>query len=60
MSESESSQHSVEEDDEEAIAAQIVELKKRLESNPYDFVAYCELIQKHRGMGDLDETRTYR
>ena len=23
-------------------------------------MAYCELIMKHRGRGDLDETRTYR
>jgi len=45
---------------EEDVSEKIEELVRRLETDPYDFVAYAQLIEKHRARGDLEETRAYR
>ena len=47
-------------EDEVDTSALIKELAEKVESNPYDFGSYVQLIDLHRSAGDLDETRAYR
>ena len=52
----------VDESSEEEVdtSALIKELSEKVANDPYDFGSYVQLIDLHRCLGNLDETRAYR